>query len=312
MDRLEAMSLLLAVVEAGSFSAASRRIGVPLPTLSRRIADLEAHLHARLLVRSTRRLALTEAGTAYLAAARRILEQVEEAEQAAAGEWRTPRGELIVTAPVVFGRLHVLPVVAAFLATYPEIDVRLLLSDRNLGLLDDHIDLAVRIGALPDSSFVARPLGSVRRLMVASPAFLDRHGVPQTPDALSSLPCIVYEGLTTARRWTFSDPAGGTITVPIPARLAVNTVEAVIDAAIAGVGVAHALSYQCAAACASGSLVVVLAAFEPPPMPINLLHAGQGALPLKTRSFLDFAAIRLLQGLGGAAPETFRRSPTRR
>ncbi len=304
MDRLEAMTLFAAAVEHGSFSAASRRLGVPLPTLSRRIADLEAHLNVRLLVRSTRGLAPTEAGAAYLIASRRILEQVDEAERAVAGEWRRPRGELIVTAPVVFGRLHVLPAVTAFLALYPEIDVRLVLADRNLGLVDEQVDVAVRIGALPDSGLKAVRVGRVRRVTVAAPGLLAHHGVPRQPDALSALPCILYAGLSTARSWTFHDPGRRSpFAVSIRPRLVVNTVEAGIDAAVAGVGFAQTLSYQSAAPVAAGQLHIVFAAYEGPPEPVSLLHSDQGPLPLKTRTFLDFAAERLRRGLAEAAGE---------
>lgn len=294
MDRLEAMTLLSAAVEHGSFSAASRRLGVPLATLSRKVADLEAHLNARLLLRSTRRLSLTEAGADYLAAARRILEQVDEAERAAAGEWREPRGELVVTAPVVFGRLHVLPVVTDFLARHPEVDVTLMLADRNLELVADHVDLAVRIGPLPDSGLVATTVGHVRRVCVAAPALLARCGTPQHPDALQDLPCVAYAGLSEARRWLFARQEGGSsVTVPIRPRLTVNTVEAGLDAAVAGMGFAQMLSYQSAAAEAAGALRRVLQAYEGEPLPVSLLHAGQGPLPLKTRMFLAFAAARL-------------------
>lgn len=294
MDRLEAMALLSATAEGGSFSAASRRLGVPLPTLSRKIAELETHLNTRLLIRSTRKLSLTDAGADYLAAARRILAEVDEAERAAAGEWRQPRGELIVTAPVAFGRLHVLPIVTAFLALHPEIDVRLIQSDRNLGLIDEQVDLAVRIGPLPDSGLVAVTVGRLRRMLVAAPALLDRHGTPQHPEALRDLPCIVYDGLSEARSWTFSGPEQGVpFVVPIRPRLTVNTVEAGIDAAVAGVGFAQMLSYQSAAAEAAGALRCLLGDYEVPPVPISLLHAGQGRLPLKTRTFLEFAAERL-------------------
>src|ERR1700688_4811045 len=155
MDRLEAMSLFVAAVEAGSLSAAARRLGTPLATVSRKVSDLEAHLKTRLLNRSSRHFTLTDAGRSYLAACRRILEEVGEAERSAAGEYKAPRGELIVTAPIVFGRLHVLPIVLAFLAAYPEIDIRMMLADRQIDLLEDHVDLAVRIGELPDSSLVA-------------------------------------------------------------------------------------------------------------------------------------------------------------
>jgi DNA-binding transcriptional LysR family regulator len=171
VDRLEAMSLLVSAVESGSLSAAGRKLGVPLPTVSRKISDLEAHLNTRLLTRSTRRLALTDAGAAYVAAVKRILGEVGEAERAASGEYAAPRGDLVITAPVVFGRLHVLPVINDFLTRYPEINARLVLSDRNLHLIDDHIDMAVRIGALADSSLAATRVGAVRLVVCGSPAY---------------------------------------------------------------------------------------------------------------------------------------------
>ncbi|RVC28693.1 LysR substrate-binding domain-containing protein, partial [Mesorhizobium sp. M7A.F.Ca.CA.004.04.2.1] len=181
MDRLEAMSLFVAAVEAGSLSAASRRFGIPLATVSRKISDLERHLNTRLLNRSTRRLTPTDAGQAYLAACRRILDEVGEAERTAAGEYSAPTGELAITAPVVFGRLHVLPVVTGFLAAYPDVDIRLTLADRITQLVEDHFDLAIRIGQLPDSSLVAIGVGAIRRVVCASPAYLAEHGTPTTP-----------------------------------------------------------------------------------------------------------------------------------
>ena len=196
MDRLEAMSLLVAVAEAGSLSAAGRKLGVPLPTVSRKISDLEAHLKARLLTRSTRKLALTDSGAAYVAAAKRILDEVGEAERTASGEHAAPRGDLVITAPIVFGRLHVLPIIAEFLARWPEINVRLLLSDRNLHLIDDRIDIAVRIGALADSAFVAANVGSVRRVVCGSPAYFAAHGVPRKPEDLSALTAVTFDQLS--------------------------------------------------------------------------------------------------------------------
>ncbi len=192
MDRLEAMSLLVSVAEAGSLSAASRKLGVPLPTVSRKISELEAHLKTRLLIRSTRKLALTDAGAAYVAAAKRILDEVREAERAASGEHAAPRGDLVITAPMVFGRLHVLPVIAEFLAQWPEIDVRLVLADRNLHLIDDHVDIAVRIGALADSALVSTRVGTVRSVVCGSPAYFAAHGVPQRPEDLSALTAVTF------------------------------------------------------------------------------------------------------------------------
>lgn len=300
MDRFESMRLLAAAADAGSLSAAGRRLGLPLPTLSRRIADLEARLGAQLLVRSPRGLVPTEAGAAYLEAVRRILGDVDEAERAAAGEWRTPRGELVVTAPLVFGRLHLLPVAAAFLEAYPEVDLRLVLSDRNLALADEHLDAALRIGALPDSSLRAVHVGDVRRIAVASPDLLRRHGTPRLPMELATLPCIAFEGIAADRNWTFSGPDGNAADanrVPIRPHLTVNAVEAAVDAAVTGVGVARAFTYQCAVELAEGALVRVLRDFEPEPVPVHLLYAGNGPLPLKLRTFLDHAGPRLRQRL---------------
>lgn len=298
MDRLDAMSMLIAVVEAGSFSAASRRIGAPLPTVSRKISELEAHLNTRLLIRSTRKLMLTEAGIAYVAAAKRILEEVSEAERTASGEYSTPRGDLVVTAPIVFGRLHVLPVVDEFLATFPDINVRLLLSDRNVHLIDDHVDMAVRIGALPDSSMVATRVGQTRRVVCASPAYLARHGAPKKPSDLSAHQCVTFGTLDSTTAWNFAVPGRRVEqSVPIRSRLSVNTAEAAVDAAVAGVGVTRLLSYQIAHAVERDELQIVLAGFEHEPLPVNLVHAGQGLLPLKTRSFLEFAAPRLRERL---------------
>jgi DNA-binding transcriptional LysR family regulator len=299
MDRLDAMSVLLAVVDAGSLSAASRQVGAPLSTVSRKISDLEALLGTRLFIRSSRKILLTEAGQSYVAACKRILADVEEAERAASGEYSAPRGDLVVTAPVVFGRLHVLPLVNEFLATYPEIDIRLVLADRVVHLVDDHVDVALRIGALPDSSLVAIRLGDIRRVVCGSPAYFEEHGVPGTPQALSSHACVTFDGLSSPANWTFG--AGrAQETVAVHSRLVVNTAEAAIDAAAAGLGVTRVLSYQVAAARRAGQLEIVLADFEPEPWQVSLVHAGQGPLPIKLRAFLDFAAPRLRADLARA------------
>ncbi|TGQ67372.1 LysR family transcriptional regulator [Mesorhizobium sp. M00.F.Ca.ET.186.01.1.1] len=300
MDRLEAMSLFIGAVEAGSLSAAARNLGIPLATVSRKISDLERHLNTRLLNRSTRRLTLTDAGHAYLAACRRILDDVGEAERTAAGEYSVPTGELVITAPVVFGRLHVLPVVTAFLAAYPDVDIRLTLADRITQLAEDHIDLAVRIGALPDSSLVALRVGAIRRVVCASPAYLAERGTPQTPEDLATHSCITFEGPGGLSAWSFAS-GKAEISIRVRSRLQVNTAEAAIDAAIAGVGPTRVLSYQVEAAVRSGALRILLREFEPEPWPVNLVHAGQGLLPVKLRAFLDFAAPRLRDRLARLA-----------
>ncbi|TPI73055.1 LysR family transcriptional regulator [Mesorhizobium sp. B2-8-9] len=296
MDRLDAMSLFVATVEAGSLSAAAKRAGVPLPTVSRKLSELEKHLGTRLLNRSTRRLTLTDAGQSYLAACRRILDEVSEAERDAAGEYSSPTGELVITAPVVFGRLHVLPVIAGFVAVYPRVDVRLTLSDRITQLVEEHIDLALRIGELPDSAMVAIRVGSIRRIVCASPAYLALHGTPTTPQDLAGHDCVTFEGLAAPAAWSFGTGKTET-TIPVRSRLQVNTAEAAIDAAIAGLGLTKVLSYQADAAVRAGALRLVLQPFEPPPWPVSLVHAGQGRLPVKLRAFLDFAAPRLKERL---------------
>ena len=298
MDRLEAMSMLLLTVERGSLSAAGRELHVPLPTLSRKISELETVLGTRLLIRTTRKLSLTEAGIAYVSAARRILEQVEDAERLAAGEFIAPKGELVLTAPILFGRLHVLPVVTEFLATFAEINIRLVLTDRNAHLVDDHVDMAVRIGPLPDSSMVATRVGTMRTVICASPALLAAHGMPTVPQDLSRLPCVSFDLLTPGSDWRFPAPQSkGGNNVRVNVRLSVTTAEAAIDAAIAGIGATRVLRYQSAAAIAQSKLQTILEDYEPEALPINLVHASHGRMPLKMRSFLDFAASRLRSGL---------------
>lgn len=298
MNRLEAMSTLLAAVDAGSLSAGSRKLGLPLATVSRRVSDLEAVLHTKLLLRTSRRLELTDAGRSYVAACREILAAVDQAERTAAGEYAAPRGEIVVTAPIVFGRLHMLPVIVDFLEAYPDIDVRLVLTDRVAHFIEDHIDVALRIGALPDSSLIATRLGAVRRIVCASPAYLKRgRSAPKRPNDLEGHACITFEGLMSPTIWRF--PSGKDETsVAIKSRLVVNTAEAAIDAAVAGLGVTRVLSYQVADALHARALKILLADFEPEPSPVNLVYAGQGMLPIKTRAFIDFAAERLRHSLG--------------
>jgi DNA-binding transcriptional LysR family regulator len=299
MDRLETMALLVTVTELGSLSAAGRALNIPLATVSRRISDLESRLGARLLIRTTRRLTLTDSGLGYVAAARRILAEVDEAERTAVGEFATPKGELVISAPLMFGRLHVLPVVADFLAAYPAIDVRLVLIDRNVDLVAEDIDMVVRIGQLPDSSMVATAIGTMRTVVCASPALLLTHGAPHKPDALRRMPSIALDGSMLSASWRFGDPrSGAPLTVPVAPRLTVTTTDAAAQAAVRGVGVAQLLHYQVAAGVASGALKIVLKSWEPPPLPVHLLHASRGQMPLKMRRFLEFAAPRLRDALG--------------
>lgn len=294
MDRLQAMTVFVAAADAGSLSAAARQLSMPLPTVSRKLSELESHLGSRLFLRTTRRLSLTEAGQSYLAACRRILEDIGFAERTAAGEFVAPRGELTVTAPVVFGRLILLPVVSRFLQAFPEVDLRLVLGDHNLDLVEAHVDVALRIGSLPDSRLHAVQVGEVRTVVCASPDHWRRHGRPDTPDDIAAHPGITFTGL--ASRWAFSS-GRKQYQVAVKNRLEVNTAEAAIDAAIAGLGVTRVLGYQVASACAAGALQVVLQDFEPAPLPVSLVFAGQGPLPVKLRAFLDHARPLLRDAL---------------
>jgi DNA-binding transcriptional LysR family regulator len=289
MDRLESMSVFVAVVAAGSFSAASRQLRMPLPTVSRKVAEIESHLKAKLLVRSTRSLELTEAGQTYIEDCKRILEAVTEAERGASGQYNVPQGELTVTAPLVFGRLHVTPVVTEFLRAYERVDVRLLLADRALNLIEDHVDLAVRIGALPDSRLAASKVGQIRRVVCASPAYLKEHGTPRTPQDLRQHHCVTFAGLTDAGSWSFREGE----TVRVHSRLSTSTAEAAIDATVAGIGLTCTLSYQIAEAVKAGRLQVVLRKFEPAALPVSLLYVRESRLTAKLRSFIDYAAPRL-------------------
>jgi DNA-binding transcriptional LysR family regulator len=297
MDRFGAMSLFIAIVDGGSLSAAGRRLNVPLATVSRRLADLEAHLGTRLITRSTRRLELTDAGRAYLAACRQIVEQVDEAERVASGAYAEIKGQLVVAAPIVFGRLHVVPIVAAFLERHPAVDVHLQLGDRNVNLIEEHVDVALRIGSLPDSSLVAVQVGAIRRVVCASPAYLERFGTPLSLDELASHRCITFSGLEAERQWAFTGPGGETRQVPVNARMTVTTADAAIAAALADVGLTRVLSYQVADALRDGRLVRVLVDDEPAAVPASLIYPGQSRLPMKTRAFIDFAVARLRSAL---------------
>jgi len=292
MDRLDAMTVLIAVTEAGSFSAASRKQRQPLATISRKIADLEAHLGAKLVMRTRRGTELTEAGRGYLEASHRILEQVEEAERIAAGEYLAPRGELRVTASNMFAQLHVLPIAFEFLERHPEITLKLHLEDRQIDLVGEHIDVAVRIGHLEGEGLIATKVGEVRRVVCASPAYLDRRGTPKVPDDLGMHDGISFRGFAVTPEWRYRGDNPALNSEP-KARISVNSTTAAIDAAIAGFGLARLLSYQIEEPLREGRLRTVLTEFEPDPLPVHLVHVGPGLRGLKVRAFLDWMAPRL-------------------
>lgn len=292
MDRLEAMSIVLAVAEAGSLSAAARRLNTPAATASRKISELEVHLRTKLFDRTARKLTPTVAGTSYFAASKRILADLTEAERAASGEYSEATGELIVTGPVNLGRLHLIPILAEFLRLYPKIDARLVLVDRFVSLPEDHVDVALRVGVLPDSRLIALRVGSVRRVTCASPAYLAARGRPSTPDDLAEHDCITYESILAPNAWRFVRDKME-ITIAVKPRLVVSYVEAACDAAQAGIGIARVFFHHVAASIEAGTLVTVLDDFETKPLPVSLLYAAGRFMPIKVRAFLDFAAPRL-------------------
>jgi DNA-binding transcriptional LysR family regulator len=292
MDRLEAMSIVLAVAEAGSLSAAARRLNTPPATASRKITELEEHLRAKIFDRSTRKLTLTDSGLSYVAALKRIIADLSEADRAAAGEYTKPTGELIVTASVGLGRLHLIPILAEFLRAYPDIDIRLVLADRILSLPEDHVDVALRVGTLPDSRLIALRLGTIRTVVCASPAHLEARGTPRTPDDLAAHDCIISEGFPEPHVWKFVRD-GAEVAITVQPRLVVSNLEAACDAARAGIGLTRALSSHVGAVVGAGTLTTVLDEFEPPARPVSFVYAAGRFLPIKLRAFLDFAAPRL-------------------
>lgn len=293
MDRLDTLRLFVAIVETGSLAAAGRRHNQTPPAVTRALAALEERLGVRLVERTTRHSHATEAGLKLAEQARRLLHDYDDAMAEAGGAAAAPRGRLRVGAPLVFGKLHVAPIVAAFLDAQPLIGVDLQLADRNADLVEETIDVAVRIGALEDAALVARRVGSLRRIVVASPAYLARHGTPVVPADLATHQTIQFTAPSTASEWRFRAPEGTPLLVRVQPRFTVNAAEAAVEAAIAGRGVVTALSYQPAAALADGRLVRLLRDYELPPIPVSLVFASARLLPGRVRAFLDFAAPRL-------------------
>jgi DNA-binding transcriptional LysR family regulator len=308
MDRLEAMSIVLAVAEAGSLSAAARHQRTPLATVSRKVSELEAHLQIKLFNRSSRALIPTDAGRSYIAASKRILADVAEAERAASGEYTTPRGDLSVSAPVGLGRIHLLPVVAEFLAMFPEVDVQLGLQDRAVNLLEEHVDVALRIGRLADSSLIAVRVAEVCRVVCASPGYLKARGTPKSPSDLSTHDCISYASFLSPVTWTFRRDQTEHV-VPVRSRLVVSNAESACDAARAGAGVTTVFSWQVTDLVKSGELTVLLKDFQPPPMPVSFVYSPNRFMPVKLRAFLDFALPRLKARLGDLPKSVAPRQP---
>ncbi|MFK0382878.1 LysR family transcriptional regulator [Agrobacterium sp. NPDC090273] len=298
MDRFDAMSVLLAVVDAGSLSAGARRLHAPLATVSRKVADLEKHLGVRLVLRTRRGLTLTDEGRSYVAASRRILEELDAVERQASGDYGALRGGLHMTAPVTFGERHVLPIALEFLKEQPEINLRLTLADRQISLADEHVDVALRIGHLADSALIATRVGTVRRVVCASPDYLARRGIPLKPEDLAQHDGISFQGFASAPEVRFRRDVSAFTVEPRP-KLAVNTTEAAIQAAVSGIGIIRVLSYQIADQLSTGELQEVLADYAPDPLPINIIYAPTDLQPLKVRRFLDWITPRLRARMAG-------------
>jgi DNA-binding transcriptional LysR family regulator len=286
MDRIDAMQALVAVADLRGFAPAARKLGLSPSGVTRLIAALEDRVGARLLQRTTRSVTLTDAGARYLERIRRILADVEEAEGAVERERTRPSGRLAVSAPIGFGRLHVSPVMSAYLKRYPEVSGELRLSDRMINLVEDGVDLAVRIGHLSDSSLVARHVGDMRRIVVASNDYLKQRGEPKTPQAIASHETIQFGAMTAPPDWRFVED-GHEVRVACTPRLTTNSADAALDYAEQDGGLTRVMAYQAAAALKRGRLKIVLAKFEQPPLPIHIVYPTSRLLSAKVRSFVD-------------------------
>ncbi|MEZ5670492.1 MAG: LysR family transcriptional regulator [Alphaproteobacteria bacterium] len=283
MDRLDAMRAFVAVADKGGFAPAARQLGLSAPSVTRAVAGLEERIGTRLLRRSTRTVRLTEAGAGYLADCKRILAELADAEAAAAGGHTQPTGQLGVTAPVLFGRFHVAPIVLDFLGRHPSVHVRCLLVDRVVDMLEEGFDVAIRIAQLPDSALTAVRVGSVRRVTCAAPRYLERHGVPRRPEDLARHDRVSFSPMFAERDLPNAPPP----------RLVANTADQAIAAAVAGLGLVRVLAYQVEAELKHDRLRIVLANHEPPPLPIHVVHAEGRRANAKVRAFVDMAVERL-------------------
>lgn len=292
MDRFYQMSVFVAVAETESFAGGARKLGMSPPAVTRAVAALEEELGVKLLNRTTRYVRATDAGQRYLEDARRILAEVQEADEVAAGINSEPRGHLTITAPVLFGKLFVMPSIVGFLERYPDVEVAALFLDRVVNMLEEGVDVGIRIGALPDSTMRAIRVGQVRRVLCASPDYLARRGIPQTPEDLLQHQIIAASSISPTVEWKFGDDDSNKA-VRIKPRLTVTSNDAAIAAAVQHAGITRLLSYQVASHLASGELKVILGEFEPKPLPIHVVHREGRHGSAKIRAFVDFVAQAL-------------------
>lgn len=286
MDKFKAMQVFVRIADSGSLTAAARAMDSSLPVVVRALAALEENLHVRLFNRTTRRIALTEEGKRHLQNCRQVLAALEDAEAALLAQSSAPRGELTITAPVLFGQMYVAPAVTRFVQRFEQMRCNVLLQDRAVNLTEEGIDVGIRIGHLEDSSLVALPLGSVRRVVVASPDFLKRHGVPKHPKDLLKANCVLFDS-PNVPWWTFHEH-GKKFTVPVTGNLGFNHAGPVVEACVAGLGYGMFISYQVAPYIAQGRLKRVLTKFEAPPRPLSVIYPHARLLPARTRIFIEW------------------------
>lgn len=292
MDRLHLMSVFVAVAEAESFSAAARKLGLSPPSVTRAVTALEEHLKVKLLNRSTRSVRITEAGQIYLNLVRRIISKIDEAEEATVGIHAEPRGRLAVTAPVQFGKMFVTPVIVEYLKRFPGMEVYGLFLDRVVNLLEEGLDIAIRIGELPDSSLRAIRVGQIRKVVCASPEYLANTSEPQTPANLAQHVIVAATSVTPTPNWTFHQGTA-TPTVHVKPRLSVSSIDAAVMAVSKGFGITRLMSYQVAPSLNTGLLKILLAEYEPPPLPIHVLHSEEHYASAKVRTFIDMIVAEL-------------------
>jgi DNA-binding transcriptional LysR family regulator len=301
MDRFDSMRAFVAVADAASFAAAARQLGQSPPAVTRAVAALEERIGARLLHRTTRHVRLTDAGARYLIDAKRILAEVEEAEGSAAGAHAAPRGQLGLTAPVMFGRMYVAPIVLEFLARHPAVTARMLLADRLVDMMEEGLEVAVRIAHLEDSSMTAVRVGEVRRVVCASPSFLAKAGRPRTPADIARASLVTFATGPVPAPWVFAKDGAVERFVP-QARFSANSNDVTIGAAEAGAGFVRALSYQVAPQVRAGTLEIVLPDYEEPPLPVHVVHVAGRRASARLRAFVDFAVERLRKALAPTVP----------
>ncbi|MDT9002244.1 LysR family transcriptional regulator [Paucibacter sp. APW11] len=293
MDRFHLIKVFVAVVDAEGFAGAARQLNLSPPAVTRAIAELESHLGVRLFTRTTRVVRVTEAGARYVEDCRRILAELAEADESVSGLHATPRGRLTVTAPALFGALFITPVVAEYLQRYPEVNASCWFLDRVVNLVEEGVDVALRIGELADSSLQAVRVGQVRRVIVAAPDYLQRQGVPQTPEDLSAHTIVAASGVTPTPEWRFRDTDGGPRSIKLQPRMVTTTNDSAVAAAVGGFGLSRLMSYQVAEHVQAGRLQIVLSDYESAPLPVHLVHREGRHASQKARAFLDLAIERL-------------------